>query len=276
MTGRVVAENRHTLEALADTFIEFIQYEKHYSDHTIKNYSRDIDQFTLYLRQLKVVHWADVSNQQVQQFIASRHRQGLHGKSMQRQLSAIRSLFRFLVANNHVTNNPVTRISIPKSGRKLPHVIDSEVFQQLINIKDDSTIACRDIAIMELFYSSGLRLSELSQLDFDTIDLRAQLVRVTGKGSRQRDVPVGRYAIGAINTGRLSATKWQIPIAAHCSLAREGVGSQCDPFNNGSATGEKTRPRTTPPPASVTPFLCQSPARIVKRPEGRSGNARAR
>ena len=193
-----MTEKNSGLNLPGSLFIEYIQYEKHYSKHTVRHYQRDISQFIEYLLTQNIVDWNSVNNQHIQQFISYRHRNGLNGKSLQRQLSSIRSLFRFLLSNNHIAHNPVTRVSIPRSGRKLPHVVDSEVFQQLVNIEDDSPIALRDLAMMELFYSSGLRLSELSQLGFDSIDFSSKQVRVTGKGSRQRDLPVGRYAISAV------------------------------------------------------------------------------
>ncbi len=179
-------------------FIDYLNFEKHYSAHTTSNYLRDLNSLSAFLLQQHIYEWEHVTTSQLRQYIALKHRQGCGGKSLQRQLSSIRSLYRYLIHNDKLETNPVTNISIPKSGRKLPHIYDIEAFEQLINITEKTPIAKRDRAILELFYSSGLRLSELAQLNMDTINFDSKLVRVTGKGAKQREVPIGRYAIDSL------------------------------------------------------------------------------
>lgn len=195
-----MSSNNNDLDNALSEFIDYLTFEKHYSTHTTSNYLRDLNSLSDFLKHQDIHNWASVTTAQIRQYIAQKHHQGCGGKSLQRQLSSIRSLYRYLIHNNKLETNPVNGIAVPKSGRKLPHVYDMETFEQLINITEKSPIALRDRAILELFYSSGLRLSELAQLNIDTINFDSRLVRVTGKGAKQREVPIGRYAIDALKT----------------------------------------------------------------------------
>lgn len=168
------------------------------SEHTFKNYQRDIQQFITYCEQrdiesINMVHAADVRT-----FVAQRHQKNISPKSLQRQLSSLRGLFQFCIKKGELKNNPANDISAPKTAKKLPHVLDTDQASQLLEIDDDSPIAIRDKAILELFYSSGLRLSELVNLDIEDYDAKELMVTVTGKGNKQRLVPVGRHAKTAL------------------------------------------------------------------------------
>jgi integrase/recombinase XerC len=122
----------------------------------------------------------------------------LGGKSLQRLLSAIRSFFRWLLREGFARQNPATAVRAPKSPRHLPATVDADTIGQLLDIPCDTPLAIRDKAIMELFYSSGLRLSELASLRWEQVDLASGMVTVTGKGNRSRMVPVGRIASAAL------------------------------------------------------------------------------
>ena len=181
------------------TFLAKLEHERAYSLHTIKNYSRDLQSLSLYCEEQKIANWADITEQDIRLFISKRHRQGLGGTTLQRMLSAYRSFFKFLLIDGKIINNPAVNIQAPKSGRKLPNALDVDSVIQLIEIKGDEIETVRDRAILELFYSSGLRLSELSALDVsDGEKISSGVIRVLGKGNKQREIPVGSKACAAI------------------------------------------------------------------------------
>lgn len=177
---------------------EFLEGLHHLSVHTRAAYTRDLNTLLTYCRQHDIRQWRDLDGRHIRGFVATRHRQGIGGRSIQRNLSAIRAFFRFLLACGAVKRNPATGVTTPKTPRKLPKTLDTEQATQLVEIKSGDNISLRDRAILELFYSSGLRLAELVSLDVDSIDYRDAIVTVTGKGKKTRKVPVGRFAIQAV------------------------------------------------------------------------------
>ena len=188
-------------DAALEDFIDFLQREKRYSPHTLSSYQRDLSSLQVWLGKKKISSWPDVTRELLGRFIAQRHAHGIQSRSLQRQLSAIRSFFRFLQRSNTVVQNPAEDIPTPKQAQRLPKSLDIEQLERLLDIPAEEPLAMRDRAIMELFYSSGLRLAEINSLDQADLDLRNGLVDIKkGKGSRQRIVPVGRKAIKAIET----------------------------------------------------------------------------
>jgi integrase/recombinase XerC len=127
------------------------------------------------------------------------YRRGLSARSIQRRLSAARSFFRYLLREKHVKTNPVVSVSAPKSPKRLPGNLDADRMARLLDIRGDTPVINRDRAMLELLYSSGLRLSELVDLDLGDVDARDATVRVTGKGNKDRIVPVGRQALAALS-----------------------------------------------------------------------------
>ena len=188
-------------------FIDFLAHEKRYSSHTVDNYRRDLSGLQDFLKLKAVRSWDAVTPQMIRQFTTQRHREGIGGRSLQRQLSAIRSLYRYLQRHQLASHNPAQDIPVPKSEKKLPATLDIESIERLLDIKGASPIVLRDIAIMELLYSSGLRLAEIVGLAIDDIDLNAGRVRVLGKGSKHRDVPVGRQAKAALERWLLARSE---------------------------------------------------------------------
>jgi integrase/recombinase XerC len=184
-------------------FLEYLTSERRCSPHTINNYRRDLRVFVEYCTQAGIATWAAVKVHEVRAFVAARHRQGLNGRSLARGLSALRSFFRYLRRKGEVQVDPTAGVSAPKAGRKLPEPLDTDQMAALLEIKGNDPLSLRDAAIMELFYSSGLRLAELMSLDVDTVDVRGASVRVTGKGAKTREVPVGRHALAALGRWRL-------------------------------------------------------------------------
>jgi integrase/recombinase XerC len=179
-------------------FLIYLENERGLSARTLAAYRRDLDQLMQFLQAETIDQPGQVTQHHIRAFIAQRHRQGLGGKSLQRLLSAIRSLFRWLLREGLAEHNPATPVRAPKSPRHLPATLDADTIGQLLDIPCETPLAVRDKAIMELFYSSGLRLSELATLRWDQIDLASGMVTVTGKGNRTRMVPVGRIATEAL------------------------------------------------------------------------------
>jgi integrase/recombinase XerC len=182
-----------------DKFLAKLRHEKNYSSHTIKSYARDLRSLQMYCEQQLLDDWALIDDQHIRALVSARHRQGLGGASLQRLLSTFRSFFKFLLVENVVKNNPAKNIQAPKTGRKLPSTLDVDSITRLIEIKGNEAETVRDRAILELFYSSGLRLSELSALDVASgREIASGSLRVKGKGDKDRDLPVGAKAMAAI------------------------------------------------------------------------------
>lgn len=202
------------------------------SPHTVAGYRRDLTEFCTFCSERGITSAAAVAGADIRMWVA-RLRHHLNGRSVQRALSALRSFYKYLLREHIVTHNPATAISAPKSPRRLPKTLDIDQTQQLLEStagdnEDDDFLTLRDQAIMELFYSSGLRLGELIAVDVNTIDFGQGQVEVLGKGSKTRIVPVGGVALRAI-------TAW---------LA---VRNQASPRDNAlfiSRRGSRISPRT--------------------------------
>jgi integrase/recombinase XerC len=182
-----------------DRFIQMLRSEKYYSPHTCSNYRRDLNLFQAYLAHLEIASWNRVSYSEVSGFAAQRHRQGRKSRTIQRELSSIRSFYQYLILNGVIAKNPAREVTAPKSGTSLPKTCDAETIDRLLAVQDDSDgLQVRDVAIFELIYSSGLRLAELVSIDLDDIDLSQQQLVVTGKGNKTRYLPVGSKAVSAV------------------------------------------------------------------------------
>ncbi len=191
-----------TLAGQVDAFLEYLGTVRQYSRHTLDGYRRDLKRFQDFCDQQALPQASAVHAAHVRQYAAGLHRAGRQGRSIQRALSAIRSLYSFLLRQGDVDGNPANGIQAPRQQRRLPKALDADQVEQFLKSSDDSTTALRDQAMAELFYSSGLRLSELASLDLDDIDPRQGLVTVTGKGRKTRTVPVGSVALDAVAAWR--------------------------------------------------------------------------
>ena len=180
------------------SFFQYLTTEKRYSSHTLDNYQRDIKYFTEFCLSQSISDWPDIDTQHVRSFVSQMHRRGLSGRTIQRQLSSLRSLFRYLLRQHKVKQNPVAGVSAPKSPRKLPEVVTPDVLDQLMDLDLSDPLAVRDKGIMELFYGCGLRLSELVNLDLPDIEWSEQTLNVIGKGHKQRRSPFGEKARQAL------------------------------------------------------------------------------
>lgn len=178
----------------------YLQTERQVSAHTLSAYRRDLNKVLDFAQQQNIASWEGLQVAHLRQLVADLHYGGLAGRSIARLLSAVRSLYAYLIRENCCKHDPAAGIRPPKGPRKLPKVLDVDRAQQLLDqpTSDDFTV-CRDQAILELLYSSGLRLSELVGLNTGDIDLTEGLVVVLGKGNKQRMLPVGSKAMQAIN-----------------------------------------------------------------------------
>ena len=182
-----------------DQFIQMLRSEKYYSPHTCSNYRRDLRQFQAYLARQDIESWQQVDYNQVSAFAAQRHRAGRKSRTIQRELSSIRSFFQFMIRQGVLTQNPALEVRAPKADKPLPKTCDAESIDRLLQLSDASDgLQVRDVAIFELIYSSGLRLAELVGIDLDDIDLAQRRLVVTGKGNKTRQLPIGGKAVKAV------------------------------------------------------------------------------
>jgi integrase/recombinase XerC len=176
-------------------YLEFLNFERGLSPLTRENYARDITQLIKLADKLEL---NSLQNIHIRRFIASLHAKGLGGKSIARMLSSWRGFFEFLVNRKGFSANPVIGLRAPKSPKSLPQALSIEQASKLVDISDNADLSVRDHAILELFYSSGLRLSEVVNLDIDALDFTEGTVVVTGKGNKTRIVPMGAHAMQAM------------------------------------------------------------------------------
>lgn len=183
------------------------------SPHTRAAYARDLAAFASFLDAAGVTRWNEVDSTHVRRFVADRHRDGAHARTLARQLSALRALFRCLRERGLAVDDPTATVRPPKAPRPLPRALDVDQVAALLTPAApgaEDVLSLRDHAMWELLYSAGLRVSELCGLDLADLDLVQHEARVTGKGRKQRVVPVGRCARDALGRwlglrGRLAA-----------------------------------------------------------------------
>jgi integrase/recombinase XerC len=181
-----------------ERYLASLRNERRLSPHTTDGYGRDLAALLDYCARQGLTSWEQVDPQHMRMFAAREHRQGLAPRSIQRRLSACRGLFRHLLREGELRRDPTGDVQAPKAQKRLPTPLDADTMARLLDFRSDASLDVRDKAIMELFYSSGLRLAELIGLDLPDLDLRDRTVRVTGKGRKTRIVPVGRHALEAL------------------------------------------------------------------------------
>ncbi len=179
-------------------FMQHLENARRLSPHTLKNYLRDLTRIEQWCQEQEIDSWSSLGPHHIRAYIAHQHRSGLSGKSIQRALSSLRSFYSYLLKRGGVENNPAIGIRAPKSAGKLPATLDTDQLGQLLDATSDDPLEIRDLAIMELFYSSGLRLAELVSLDIQAIDFNDPLLEVVGKGQKSRRVPIGSKAMAAL------------------------------------------------------------------------------
>lgn len=181
-----------------ERFLASLSRERRLSPHTADGYGRDLAALLAYCEAHGIAGWEALDGEHVRSFAAQCHRRGLGPRSIQRRLSAVRSLCRFLIREGELARDPAAGVQAPKAAKRLPEALDADTMARLLAFRSDDRLGVRDRAIMELFYSSGLRLAELLGLELGDLDLRDRTVRVLGKGRKTRIVPVGRHAAAAL------------------------------------------------------------------------------
>ena len=179
-------------------FSDYLLSERQLSLRTHESYRRDIGKFQHYCNDQNISDVSTLLPHDIRQCLASLHRRGLGGKSLQRWLSSLRSWFEFCLRQKLIKNNPAAGIQAPKSPQKLPKTLDVDQVGQFVEVTGKDALSRRDAAMLELMYSCGLRLAELSDLNCVDIDLQDGLATVRGKGNKTRLVPVGSQAIKAL------------------------------------------------------------------------------
>lgn len=194
---RAGADSKAAQNAALNQYIEHLQYQRRVSPHTLSNYQRDLYQFQDFCDDRQLHHWPSIRHAHIRQFVAEQNRAGKSSASIQRQLSSIRGFYKHLIRLGEAALNPADSVKAPKGDKKLPATLDIEQVEQLASLPGGDVITLRDRAIIELFYSSGLRLAELVSVDVNDIS-SDNLLQVVGKGSKDRVLPVGAEAVKAV------------------------------------------------------------------------------
>jgi integrase/recombinase XerC len=228
--------------AWIERFRRHLAVERRCSPHTVAAYTRDLQSLVSYCERTRLESWTAVDNGHLRSFAARLHAGGLGPRSIQRRLSAVRSFYEFLQTEAHVLrttaardvksdvdrdvagirSNPGQDVRAPKAARRLPETLDADQMARLLEIPAGEPFAARDRAIMELLYSSGLRLAEIVGLDMASLDLRDRVVHVLGKGSKMRVVPVGRMALKALEEWMAERTGLARPDEQALFVGRSG------------------------------------------------------
>ena len=209
------------LEPHLQAFIRHLEKERRLSPHTVTAYRRDLHALGAFCAR-QGLDLQSVDAYAIRRFAAERHRRGASPTSIARSLSAVRRFFAFLVAGEIVESNPASGVRAPKPSRRLPAALDADQVASLLAGPGEDDLSVRDRAILELIYSSGLRLAEVVGVDVHDIDLQDATVRVTGKGSKTRVVPVGRYAREALEAWLAVRAKLAAPGEAALFVSRRG------------------------------------------------------
>ena len=190
------------LETRIDTFIRHLEKERRLSPHTVSAYRRDLNALIDFCKN-QSVSIESVDSYFIRRFASESHRKGASPRSVARRLSAIRGFFGYLMRTGVVSVNPAINIQAPKPSRRLPATLDADEVASLLTLSTEDALSMRDRAILELFYSSGLRLAELVSSNLADLDFQDGTIRVIGKGNKTRVVPVGRHALEALKAWML-------------------------------------------------------------------------
>jgi integrase/recombinase XerD len=184
-----------TPDTLVDRFINYLQVEKGLSANTIESYSLDLTRYLDFLKKSGISEISEEDTSHILKHLIELRKEGLNARSRARHLVTLRGFYKFLVHEKIFENDPAHMVDLPKPGLKLPDVLSVEEIQELLKVPDLTTPrGLRDAAMLELLYAAGLRVTELIQLKIQDINLEAGFVRVFGKGSKERIVPIGHFA----------------------------------------------------------------------------------
>lgn len=180
-------------------FLDHLRDERRLSPHTITAYRRDLERLERWMTARGAADWPALDSHAIRAYAAALHRGGLSPRSIQRALSSARTFFEWLIREGELAANPGVDVASPKQRRRLPATLDPDRVARLLEIRGDEPETVRDRAMLELFYSSGLRLAEAVSLDVRDVDRRGSMLRITGKGAKTRLVPIGRHARKALD-----------------------------------------------------------------------------
>ena len=187
------------MDNLIFKFLEYLKAERNYSEETLRAYKNDLQQFGEYLLDReKVDDFLKVNSQMVRNFCGYLLKYGYDKRSVCRKLSALKSFYRFLKESKKIEKNPATIVKSPRLERRLPGFLTESQIREVLELKPPKEISYRDKAILELFYASGLRVKELVNLKITDVDFENKILKVKGKGEKERIVPFGNYALLAI------------------------------------------------------------------------------
>jgi integrase len=247
--------------AWIERFQRHLATERRLSPHTVCAYRRELDAFARWCARTGVTDWARIDGQQVRSFAARSHAAGLKPRSVQRRLSALRTFFAFLLREGLVRHNPALDIRAPKAGQRLPHALDVDQMGRLLAMPATGALGQRDLAIMELLYSSGLRLAELVGLNLADLDLADRTVPVLGKGSKTRIMPVGRQATtpAGVGNARRSRRQGAVHHQRGGAWAARGAAAGGAPYASQGCHGRASAP------VRLLPRTCSNRAAICGR-----------
>ncbi len=198
MMNRSSTQHKQNWDHLLDKYLHYIKTERSYSSHTIESYGIDIQQFFRFLDEqfgLENITPSKISRQNLRSYLANLKRNKYEASSINRKIACLKSFFKFLFLHQHIKNNPATGLFSLKMEKKIPFTFNYEQIKDAISlISTDTPIGERDKTMFELFYGTGIRLSELSNLNQQNIDFVNGLIKVSGKGSKERLVPLGEFA----------------------------------------------------------------------------------
>jgi integrase/recombinase XerC len=194
----VIVTSPATTQENLKRYLRYLQDERRYSPSTVDSYQRDLHQFIDFISAINVTDCCEVDSLHVRNFAGSRRRRGVSARSLHRSLSAVRGFYKFLQREQLVENNPVADVSAPSIEKNLPDLLDVDEINRLLTQGPQNPLKLRDYAMMELMYSSGLRLAELVSLNLDAMDVSQGQVHVIGKGNKSRYLPVGTAACKAL------------------------------------------------------------------------------
>ena len=212
------------LQQDCDAFLKYLETERNLSPHTVSAYRRDIERLARFLRQQSspINCWNHLPAQLLEQWFANLHGEGLQPRSLRRLRSSIRQLYRYLNRGHHDASNTAADVQLPKPDRTLPKVLDADQASQIMDSSADSEIEVRDLTILELTYSCGLRLAELVALDLGDFQESWSQVKVTGKGRKERILPVGSKAIVALQRWLAIRSRWATPEETAVFVSKRG------------------------------------------------------
>jgi len=236
------------MQRYIDKFINYLKIEKNASGHTITNYTIDLKAFSLFLGEAGI---DSVDHLALRRFLAELRGRNYSKRTIARKLASLRSFFKFLYREGHIKSNPITAISSPKLDKKLPKFLDVNKVTKLIlspDVKTESGL--RDRAILETLYSCGIRVSELVGLDIDDIDFISGVIKVLGKGRKERMVPIGDMALGSIRKytedrrGRAKGNKAVFLNSRGSRLTDRSVRRVIDKYISACSIEEKISPHS--------------------------------